>query len=1300
MNAAELLAALRALPSARKAAAQAPVAEALVLAGVEVAHAPISDDRAFRRAWRDRQGGGATPLLLVADDPGKTGCIRVLGPQDGTGPIRTVEPAALQTTLTRVAALPRLQAVRELAGELDRLDQAGIPGVRLRDLLTLHSVGVRLRDRPEWGRLQEAIKSLPHDGGWREIADALGYEVEQLRHRGYLLRFDGAPVAVVHPKADPAEFSRLSHDGRPPEGLLLEDCRHENARYGLLVAGSRFRLFDATPDLGGSAARYLELDASVLQPDDRPLLGLLAPAFLAEGGLEELQEDARRFGAALRERIDETIRQHVLPVLARALGGYAEEHGQDVEDEAVRAELEAAALTLVFRLLFLLYAESARYLPVDHPAYHSRSLTKLVEDAARLDLDPKSTSLWDGFTSLVRAMRTGDTARAVPAYNGALFAPDGFEGAKVLERLEIGDFDFGSMLTGLALDPETGSGVDYSTLEIGHLGHIYEGLLSLRLAVADRPLRYDAKSDTYLRVKKGEDATVGEGDLLWQTHEGGRKSGGVFYTRAELVRHLVRQAVVPTFEDHLTTVRARAAKDPAAAAAELFDFAVLDPACGSAHFLVVVVDEMADMVVRFLAETPLPALTDALERLKTGAAPGGVIDDVALLRRLLLKRCVFGVDVSPMGAEVAKLSLWLTSFVPGLSLAYLDRNVQVGNSLLGVAKRESVLPRDAATKGSVLGHLLEEAVERAAEAARRVAESDDRTPDEIEASKAADAEARAAAEGLCNVFNLWTAEPFGLKGARQEAELHGADIIAGRTSDLVEAAGRVADDRRFLHWLPAFPTVFARERPGFDAIVSNPPWEQVMVKENAFYVLFRPGLLSLPERERHAAVAELVAERPDLAARLEGEQQRTEIERAYLSNSEYEPMPGHPDLYKFFCQRYGHLLREGGKLGVVLPRSAFVTEGSAGFRAWLFERNRCERLDFLLNKGRWAFDVEPRYTMSLVAARHEMPRTGDVVKVAATAESLSQWESQAASPGITLAPEAFGPGWAVPLLRTQAEADLLAALRHGSRFPHGSCDGWRCFAIQELNETFDRRLWDGARSGWPLWKGESFDQYDPHGAEARVCPTSKDVRKKVEKPRPGAGSLLSADFSVDERRKAVLGEIARVRVAFRDVSRATDSRTVRACLIPPETFLTNKAPYLAFATGGDRERACCLGIMNSLVFDWQARRFVETNLNFFILEGLVVPDLSDDDFDAIAEAAARLSCVDERFANFAESVGVEHGPLSDDERNRLRIEIDARVAAAWGLSPDHLETLLADFTTDAVPVEYRERLRARQSEFS
>ena len=240
----------------------------------------------------------------------------------------------------------------------------------------------------------------------------------------------------------------------------------------------------------------------------------------------------------------------------------------------------------------------------------------------------------------------------------------------------------------------------------------------------------------------------------------------------------------------------------------------------------------------------------------------------------------------------------------------------------------------------------------------------------------------------------------------------------------------------------------------------------------------------------------------------------------------------------------------------------------------------------------------------------------------------------------------------------------------------------------------------------PLWKGESFDQYDPHGKEARWCPDSHKVRRKLEKRngRPGAESLIKSITSLQERREAVLVEVKRARVAYRAIHRGggfrTGPRTIVACLIPPTVLLSNSAPYLTFINGDEETQAACLGVMNSLPFDWQARCFVERNINFFILEGLKLPDLHDEDYKTVAKAAARLSAVDERFSEFAQAVGVDVGPLSDEEGQRLRVEIDALVARAWDLTADDLELMFTDFTLNAVPLDYRKSLLARLEELS
>ena len=1304
MNAAELLERLVAYGVAREVPASSGVRRAVRINRIEVAIAVDGRERSLRARWRERAENRAISYLLVVDDPESPGSVRTLGPRTHNEPVRSVDCAGLATVIEATAEMTSLGAVRHLAGEVVRLAGRGLVTA---GLLTRHSLEDRFRnDAHRWQAAQEAVAPLRISGNWRDVIGGLGYEIERLPHRGYLARHDGRPVAVVHPWAKPEDFVRLDEIGRPAEGVLAGDCHRHGVRYGIMTCRNRYRLFDCDPS--ATTAEWLDLDAGLLGEDRRAYLALLGPSYLSGGDFGELQAEARNFGARLHRRLDETIRQQALPALAAGLERWASRNGVDVRADDQRAELERASLTLLFRLLFTLYAESSRFLPVDNETYKRRSLSTLVDEADRTRerLADHSTALWSTFGTLVRALRSGNPAWGVPAYNGALFSAEDFEGAALLERLELSDPDFAAVLLAVGRDAGEGSGLDYSTLEIGHLGHIYEALLSLRLSVADRPLRYDAREDRYLPVAAEAPSDEGrsdaasteqplphipEGSLLWQTNEGGRKAGGVYYTPVSLVRHLVNHAVVPAYERHLEGVRAIARTDPQRAASDLLDFTVLDPACGSAHFLVQVTEALADRAVAFLGEVPLPAIREALDRLRAQVKGDVVVTDVALLRRLILKHCVFGVDLSPMGAEIAALSLWLASFVSGLSLAYLNRNVVVGNSLIGVGSADSVI-----REGSMQADTLREALAEASEAAARLAEIEDRTPHEVEASRAADTEAQQATAGLQRLFDLWTADGFGVKGARVMAETAGPAVIGGANGEngqrLVKQAAGLATEHRFLHWPLVFPRVFTGERPGFDVVVGNPPWEEITVEELSFYGLHQPGLRGLPDADRESAVQDLVAERPDLAESLAVEQRRLDAGRSALATGEYEATAGDPDLYKYFCQRYRVLSRDGGAVGVVLPRTAFVNKGSEGFRAWLYTRTSAERVDFLLNRGKWMFDSEPRYGVALVVSRNQPPAEDHRVAIAGPATSAPDWKAQSAVPGIVVAPSSFAAGWMTPKLRSQEESDLLDKLRAGSPFAVGSGGRWKCFPVRELDETNDKCLWRDATDGRPLWKGESFDQFDPHGAEARLCPTTEKVWTKVRKPRPGAGSSVAECTRLQERRSAVRVELERARVAFRDVSRSDDSRTVRACLVPPGIFLTNPAPYLAFAAGDDRSRAVCLAVMNSLPFDWQARRFVEIHLSFFILESMMVPELDGTTFTAVALAAARLSAVDDRFADFAAAVGVECGPLPEDERRRLRVEIDARVAHAWGLTEADLAVMFDDFTIDAVPPAYRSAL--------
>ena len=619
--------------------------------------------------------------------------------------------------------------------------------------------------------------------------------------------------------------------------------------------------------------------------------------------------------------------------------------------------------------------------------------------------DPNAKTLWSDISALVEAMRTGQRAWGVPAYNGALFAPDGFDGAEVLEVASISDAHLAPALVALARDPDDADvGVDFSGLEVGHLGHIYEGLLSLRLAVADRDFRYDARDDRYVPAS-GDEVEIARGDLLWLTNEGGRKGAGVYYTRTELVRHLVREAVRPAFEQHLLEVRELAGTDPKAAARQLFEFFVLDPACGSGHFLVEVVEELADQIATLLGELALPVMRAELDGLRAAAITtfGTGIEDTALLKRLVLKRCVYGVHSSRMGAEIAKVSLWLGFFAPGLSLAYLDHNVQVGDSLIGVARAESITPPGTEHGQSVLfGDALADAVAGAAEAAARLRAIDDRTPVEVKASRSADAALHDSVAAARCVLDLWIAQTLGSR-AHARRRSSGNAIIAGQASLLGDQAAALARGHHALHWPLAFAEVFARDHPGFDVVVGNPPWEEVNVNEPHNVLLLSTGPPGDAETVRLAAIDEMLRARPEVEVRLTRERQRLAELRSYLGpDSGYVAGPGNQDLCEFFCQRYRELLRSGGRLGVVLPRSVFLAKGSAAFRLWLFDSATPSRIDFLLNSGRWAFDSEPRYTVALLAAERRAPTPSDVVEVAGVARSVGEFNAQSGASGLRL----------------------------------------------------------------------------------------------------------------------------------------------------------------------------------------------------------------------------------------------------------------------------------------------------------
>ena len=220
---------------------------------------------------------------------------------------------------------------------------------------------------------------------------------------------------------------------------------------------------------------------------------------------------------------------------------------------------------------------------------------------------------------------------------------------------------------------------------------------------------------------------------------------------------------------------------------------------------------------------------------------------------------------------------------------------------------------------------------------------------------------------------------------------------------------------------------------------------------------------------------------------------------------------------------------------------------------------------------------------------------------------------------------------------------------------------------------------------WPVYSGKSFNLWEPDTGDYYDSAEAERITTHLQQKRFSQHKTKSSAFA--ELPMAVLADPAtlpcrRARVAFRDVARASDTRTIVASLVPPAVVITNKGPYLLQTRGESRDEAYMLGLLGSMIVDWVARRTVEMSLNFHVLNALPVPDPGEGHpvRDRVVETSGRLAAVDERFADWAAEVGVPVGSANDrDVKADLICELDACVALLYGLDEDDLAVLYSTF---------------------
>ncbi len=1134
----------------------------------------------------------------------------------------------------------------------------------------------------------------------------------------------GAGVEIDRRTPGVAGAARIS-----PHGLVQEFLNRSDKHLWAIVSnGQRLRLLRDNASLTRRA--YVEFDLAAMlngeQYSDFRLLWLTCHRTRFEGErpesclLERWTQEAASSGVRALDRQRVGVERALT-----ALGeGFIGQPNPELKQRLRSGELSTddyhcQVLRVIYRLLFLLVAESRDLLltPEADAAARKRyerfySVGRLVTLANRQRGSPHS-DLWEGFGVVARALSGTALAPSLELQplGSFLWSP---EATPDLNDATIDNAQFLEAVRALAWTYDEGSRVrrpiDYRNLGAEELGSVYESLLELRAEID-----LDGPAFRLVTVAGNE-----------------RKTTGSYYTPAPLISRLLDEALDPVLDE------AEQAADPADA---LLGLRILDPACGSGHFLIAAAHRIAGR----------------LASVRTGDAEPSP-DDLREALRDVIGVCLHGIDINPMAVELCKVSLWLEANLPGHPLGFLDHRIVVGNSLLGTTPEllDAGVP-DAAFK-PLTGDDKEwvktlrktNKAERKERARAQTVIDLGWSPADAVAALARDvAVIDAGPEESVDDVSVKADLFFDMQESSEyvrlklAADAWCAAFVASKTPDdppITDGTVRAINERRdidfraraavhdlaeqykFLHLHLAFPDVFARSG-GFDAVLGNPPWDQIQYDPRETFAASHPDIAEAPTMARRSAMLRNLAEsEPDSYQRYQADVRHLDGVKHFLHASGRYPLGsvGRLNTAPLFVELMWNSVAPRGRTGVITPTGIATDSFTQGFFRAMIERKRLFSLyDFenskpifpgvhrsfkfcLLtlvgpehsaDKARFSFfsnDVadlgEPKRTCSLAsddfALLNPNTRTCPIFRTSRDAE-ITKGIYRRVSPFVEEY-EASGNSWGVSFqlmfmmntdsyrFRTREELEADGYVLRGNQFVH-HLDGLD-IGGRGASPVPDRYI--------PLYEGKMIHQFDhrwttyENGESREVTTVEKQDPTFLSIPRYWVPAQDVSDC-VSEVRPWLQG--------WREIARNTDERTLIVAL-HPRVGAGNKLPQLVPDGIDSRLRHTVLqGIANSIACDYVARQKVGgTAVSIFIVKQVPIPSsLPEGICRKVQLLILELSYTAWDMAPFASDVGYSGPPFrwADSRRLMLRAELDALMFHLYGISRVDVYYIMDTFTT-------------------
>ena len=1076
----------------------------------------------------------------------------------------------------------------------------------------------------------------------------------------------------------------------------VDDLTTGRLRWGILTNGARWRLYyqgarsvseqffevdlPAILDIPGHNDGLFALDDA----ERRHCLKLFALVFRREaflpGAVDERTfhqraiEEGRFYEERVAANLSELVFGQVFPELARAIAAAA--------PEAPPSEVRDAALILLYRLLFILYAEDRDLLPVRDERYDDYGLRDKVRGdiGSRKDrgdvFSEGAARYWSAVDDLCRAVDRGDTAIGLPPYNGGLF-----DRARVplLERVRLGDRVMADIIDALSFEQDEAGHrryINYRDLGVRQLGSIYERLLEYEL------------------VRQGDAVAVRPNIFA-------RKGSGSYYTPDELVGLIVEETIGPLVQARMDGFMEQAGRVPGAGHAReravahlaehdpaeaILALQVCDPAMGSGHFLVSLVDYLADRVIAAMAEaeaavggyaSPLASRIQAIrERIEANAEERNWaidrdrLDDRHIVRRMVLKRCVYGVDKNPMAVELAKVALWLHTFTVGAPLSFLDHHLRCGDSLFGAWTRGGI---DKATEYG--GRLfLHESVRQAELSALEMRTIEELTDAEIaEAHRSAEAFAqveeatapldavlslvhaldwlevrdREGRTALQSFFSGQLGDPIEIARGRAEVSMDRPECA--RFAELLREARRLIVEERFLNWQAAFPGVWSNWQSvelegGFDAVIGNPPWDRMKLQQVEWFATRRREIALAPRAaDRKRMIAALERDGDPLAQDFAVARERAATAARTARRSGDYPLlsAGDVNLYSLFVERAMTLAKPDGMVGLLTPSGIASDKTAARFFKSVATEGRLKALyDFENRRTRYDSapffpDVDSRFKFcAFVASPSPL---SDAARCAFFLQDISERDDLERC--FPLTAESFtrvnpNTGTA-PIFRTRRDAALTTAIYERlpvlvDRSSGEEVKAWPVRYTRMFDMTNDSGLFrtraeleeregawpiGGNRFGspageWvPLYEGKMVQAFDHRAASVVV---NLENQHRPAQPEPATlDQHRNPEWLPDPQFWVLDREISELGSTFvlglKHVTSATNVRTMIAALIPA-AGAGNSLPLLMREDNSYASTASLtVANLNSVPSDYVTRQKVQgQNLNWFVLEQLPV----------------------------------------------------------------------------------------------